>query len=182
MGPCGQITRYFRRTWPGVLLWQVHVTKPILSYPTPLEQDVRGIKTVEEKRDHVSGIVYRKRIAVCNNVLPSILRKLTVMDVDDVFLEEESWLDLKQKTMNIKSRCLTWTQFATLQEVSVFKESPANPNWTEFFQKGSVTVTGVGRLNRLFELFAQSFFSKGVQKSVQVMETILEQKFGHPCS
>ncbi|XP_023698170.1 PRELI domain-containing protein 2 isoform X3 [Paramormyrops kingsleyae] len=108
--------------------------------------------------------------------------QLTVMDVDDVFLEEESWLDLKQKTMNIKSRCLTWTQFATLQEVSVFKESPANPNWTEFFQKGSVTVTGVGRLNRLFELFAQSFFSKGVQKSVQVMETILEQKFGHPCS
>ncbi|XP_048885019.1 PRELI domain-containing protein 2-like [Brienomyrus brachyistius] len=171
-----EIRKMYRYPFERVV--DMHLNK----YPTPLEEDVRGIKTVEEKRDHVSGVVYRKRIAVCNNVLPSILRKVTVMNVDDVFLEEESWLDLKQKTMNIKSRCLTWTQFATLQEVSVFKESPANPNWTEFFQKGSVTVTGVGRLNRLFELFAQSFFSKGVQKSVHIMETILEQKFGRPYS
>ncbi|XP_018611841.1 PRELI domain-containing protein 2-like [Scleropages formosus] len=151
-------------------------------YPTPLEEHVRGIETVEEKKDHISGIVYRKRIATCNNVLPGILRKVHLMNVDNVYLEEESWLDLKKRTMNIKSRCLTWTQYATLQEVSVFKESSANPNWTEFFQKGSVTVTGVGRLNRLFEVFAQSFFSRGVKKSVHIMETILEQKFGRPCS
>uniref|UniRef100_A0A3B3RWG2 PRELI domain containing 2 n=1 Tax=Paramormyrops kingsleyae TaxID=1676925 RepID=A0A3B3RWG2_9TELE len=131
-----EIRKMYRYPFERVV--DMHLNK----YPTPLEQDVRGIKTVEEKRDHVSGIVYRKRIAVCNNVLPSILRKLTVMDVDDVFLEEESWLDLKQKTMNIKSRCLTWTQFATLQEVSVFKESPANPNWAlNFINRNEFILT-----------------------------------------
>ncbi|XP_036404201.1 PRELI domain-containing protein 2-like [Megalops cyprinoides] len=164
--------------YPFERVVDIHLNK----YPTPLEEHVRGIKTVEEKKDNVSGIIYRKRIATCNNVLPSILRKVHVMNVDDIYMEEESWLDVKRRTMNIKSRCLTWTQYGTLQEVSSFRESAANPNWTEFLQSGSVTVTGVGRLNRLFELFAQSFFSKGIKKSVTIMEKILEQRYGCPCS
>ncbi|KAJ8406019.1 hypothetical protein AAFF_G00309070 [Aldrovandia affinis] len=170
-----EIRKMYRYPFERVV--DMHLNK----YPTPLEEHVRDIKTVEEKKD-LTGIIYRRRIATCNNVLPSILRKAHLMNVNYVYLEEESWLDREQKTMNIRSRCLTWTQIATLQEVSVFRESTANPNWTEFRQTGSIAVTGVGRLNRLFELFAQSFFSRGVKKSVNVMETILEQRYGRPCS
>ncbi|XP_066572958.1 PRELI domain-containing protein 2 isoform X2 [Amia ocellicauda] len=151
-------------------------------YPTPLEEHVRGIQTVEEKIDRISGIIYRRRIATCNNVLPNFLKKVNIFNVNDVYLEEESWLDRKQRIMNVKSHCLTWTQYATLHEVSVFRESAANPNWTEFCQQGSIAVTGVGKLNRLIEVFAKSFFSKGVKKSVHIMETILEQRFGRPFS
>ncbi|KAI1898365.1 hypothetical protein AGOR_G00071570 [Albula goreensis] len=170
-----EIRKMYRYPFQHVV--DMHLNK----YPNPLEENVRDIKTVEEKKD-ITGIIYRRRIATCNNVLPGILRKVHLVNVDDVYLEEESWLDRKQKTMNIRSRCLTWTQLATLQEVSTFRESTANPNWTEFWQTGSVTVTGIGRLNRLFELFAHSFFSRAVRKSVNVMDTILEQRYGCPCS
>ncbi|KAJ8352454.1 hypothetical protein SKAU_G00239300 [Synaphobranchus kaupii] len=170
-----EIRKMYRYPFERVV--DMHLNK----YPTPLENHIRDIKTVEEKKD-ISGIIYRRRIATCNNVLPNILQKVNLMNVDDVYMEEESWLDGKQKTMNIQSRCLTWSQYATLQEVSIFTESTANPNWTEFRQMGSISVTGVGRLNRLFEIFAQSFFSRGIKKSVQVMEVILEQRYGHPCS
>lgn len=170
-----EIRKMYRYPFERVV--DMHLNK----YPTPLEEHIKGVKTVEEKKDS-SGIIYRRRIAICNNVLPSILRKVCLMNVDDVYMEEESWLDEKRKTMNIQSRCLTWSQYATLQEVSIFRESTANPNWTEFWQMGSISVTGVGRLNRLFEHFAQSFFRRGVKKSVNVMEAILEQRYGHPCS
>uniref|UniRef100_A0A8C4S7C8 PRELI domain containing 2 n=1 Tax=Erpetoichthys calabaricus TaxID=27687 RepID=A0A8C4S7C8_ERPCA len=104
------------------------------SYPCPLEKHIRGIKTVEEKTDCKSGIIYRRKIAICNNVVPKILRKINILNVNDIYMEEESWLDMKQKIMNIKSRCLTWTQYASLNEVSFFKESGENPDWTEFYQ------------------------------------------------
>ncbi|XP_006631860.3 PRELI domain-containing protein 2 [Lepisosteus oculatus] len=164
--------------YPFERVVDMHLNK----YPTPLEEHVRGIKTVEEKTDQISGIIYRRRIATCNNVIPKFLRKIHVLNVNDIYLEEESWLDLKHRIMNIKSRCLTWAQYATLHEVSVFRESALNPNWTEFCQQGSINVTGVGKLNRLFEVFAKSFFSEGVKKSVRIMETILEQRFGRPYS
>ncbi|KAJ8282290.1 hypothetical protein COCON_G00048090 [Conger conger] len=170
-----EIRKMYRYPFERVV--DMHLNK----YPTPLEEHVRDVETVEEKKDS-SGIIYRRRIATCNNVLPNILRRMRLMNVDNVHMEEESWLDGKRKTMNIQSRCLTWSQYATLQEVSIFRESTANPNWTEFWQTGSISVTGVGRLNRLFELFAQSFFSRGLNKSVHLMEVILEQRYGHPCS
>uniref|UniRef100_A0A8C4SBL8 PRELI domain containing 2 n=1 Tax=Erpetoichthys calabaricus TaxID=27687 RepID=A0A8C4SBL8_ERPCA len=116
--------------YPFERVVEMHLNK----YPCPLEKHIRGIKTVEEKTDCKSGIIYRRKIAICNNVVPKILRKINILNVNDIYMEEESWLDMKQKIMNIKSRCLTWTQYASLNEVSFFKESGENPDWTEFYQ------------------------------------------------
>ncbi|XP_019519350.1 PREDICTED: PRELI domain-containing protein 2 isoform X3 [Hipposideros armiger] len=46
-------------------------------YPNPMDKNVISVKTVEEKRDVSTGIIYRKRIAICQNVVPEILRKHT---------------------------------------------------------------------------------------------------------
>ncbi|XP_037364919.1 PRELI domain-containing protein 2 isoform X6 [Talpa occidentalis] len=44
-------------------------------YPNPMDKNVIAVKIVEEKRDVSTGIIYRKRIAICQNVVPEILRK-----------------------------------------------------------------------------------------------------------
>nr|XP_019594693.1 PREDICTED: PRELI domain-containing protein 2 isoform X2 [Rhinolophus sinicus] len=46
-------------------------------YPNPMDKNVICVKTVEEKQDVSTGIIYRKRIAICQNVVPEILRKHT---------------------------------------------------------------------------------------------------------
>ncbi|EPQ20093.1 PRELI domain-containing protein 2, partial [Myotis brandtii] len=62
-------------------------------YPNPMDKNVIAVNTVEEKRDVSTGIIYRKRIAICRNVVPEILRKsfllvrFATMSVDFVFLE-----------------------------------------------------------------------------------------------
>ncbi|KAB0392844.1 hypothetical protein E2I00_008269 [Balaenoptera physalus] len=79
--------------------------------------------------DVSTGIIYRKRIAVCQNVVPEILRKVNILKVPNVQLEEESWFNPQERNMAIRSHCLTWTQYASMKEESVFRESMENPNW-----------------------------------------------------
>ncbi|KAM5213919.1 PRELI domain-containing protein 2 isoform 6-T14 [Hipposideros larvatus] len=99
-----------------------------LSYPNPMDKNVISVKTVEEKRDVSTGIIYRKRIAICQNVVPEILRKVSILKVPSIQLEEESWLNPQERNMAIQSHCLTWTQYASMKEESVFRESMENPN------------------------------------------------------
>ncbi|NXK52729.1 PRLD2 protein, partial [Chauna torquata] len=121
--------------------------------------------------DLSTGIIYRRRIATCKNVIPEILRKVTAwrslvsaLKVPNIYLEEESWLNMQKRNMAMKTHCLTWTQYASLSEESVFRESLENPNWTDFTQKGRISVTGAGLLNCVLEAFAQSFLKQGVKK------------------
>nr|XP_036872364.1 PRELI domain-containing protein 2 isoform X2 [Manis javanica] len=133
-------------------------------YPNPMDKNVISVKTVEEKRDVSTGIIYRKRIAVCQNVVPEILRKVSILKVPSIQLEEESWLDPQERNMAIRSHCLTWTQYASMKEESVFRESVENPNWTEFIQRGRISITGAGFLNYILETFASTFLRQGAQK------------------
>ncbi|NXS42945.1 PRLD2 protein, partial [Balaeniceps rex] len=129
--------------------------------------------------DLSTGIIYRRRIATCQNVIPEFLRKVTtfreiyynssasqvsILKVPDIHMEEESWLNMRKRNMAMKTHCLTWTQYASLSEESVFRESLENPNWTDFTQKGRISVTGAGLLNCVLEAFAQSFLKQGVKK------------------
>ncbi|XP_039207490.1 PRELI domain-containing protein 2 isoform X3 [Crotalus tigris] len=173
-----------------------------------MEKNVIAVKTVEEKTDLSTGVIYRRRIATCQNVIPHILRKISILKISEVYLEEESWLNMQERMMSMKSHCLTWTEYATLNEESVFRESSENPNcfendnyrWrlgkreiavcslfgshmysrTEFVQKGNITVKGTGLLNCLLEIFAQSFLNQGVKRSISIMERLLQDQFGGP--
>ncbi|KFZ63807.1 PRELI domain-containing protein 2, partial [Podiceps cristatus] len=158
----------------------------LFQYPSPMEKHVTAVETVEEKTDLSTGIIYRRRIATCQNVIPEILRKVTtsrdlvncnssisqvsVLKVPNVYLEEESWLNMQKRNMAMKTHCLTWTQYASLSEESVFRESLENPNWTDFTQKGRISVTGAGLLNCVLEAFAQSFLKQGVKKVSLLLE------------
>ncbi|RXM98143.1 PRELI domain-containing protein 2 [Acipenser ruthenus] len=122
--------------------------------------------TVNKREERSKSVLLSADGKLLVSLLPVVSSSLRInfLNVNDVHIEEESWLDMKQRILNIKSRCLTWAQYSTFHEVSVFKQSVENPNWTEFHQKGSIVVTGAGKLNRLCEVFAQAFFNKGVKK------------------
>ncbi|XP_048187186.1 PRELI domain-containing protein 2 isoform X3 [Perognathus longimembris pacificus] len=161
-------------------------------YPNPMDKNVVSVNTVEERRDESTGIIYRKRIAICRNVVPEILRKalstlvilgwkkVSILKVPSIQLEEESWLNLQERNMAIRSHCLTWAQYASLKEESVFRESMENPNWTEFIQRGRISITGAGFLNCILETFASTFLRQGAQKGIRIMEMLLKEQCGAP--
>ncbi|XP_006086465.1 PRELI domain-containing protein 2 [Myotis lucifugus] len=149
-------------------------------YPNPMDKNVIAVNTVEEKRDVSTGIIYRKRIAICRNVVPEILRKVSILKIPNIQLEEESWLNPQKRSMAIQSHCLTWTQYASMKEESVFRESMENPNWTEFVQRGRISITGAGFLNCILETFASTFLRQGAQKGIRIMEMLLKEQCGAP--
>lgn len=55
--------------------------------------------------------------------------QVSALKVPNIHLEEESWLNMQKRNMSMKTHCLTWTQYASLSEESVFRESLENPNW-----------------------------------------------------
>ncbi|KAM6379913.1 PRELI domain-containing protein 2 isoform 3-T3 [Pluvialis apricaria] len=122
MGVTVEVHRVYRYPFEQV------VASYLRKYPSPMEKHVTAVETVEEKTDLSTGIIYRRRIATCRNVIPEILRKVSVLKVPDIYLEEESWLNMEKRNMAMKSHCLTWTQYASLSEESVFRESLENPN------------------------------------------------------
>ncbi|XP_045140796.1 PRELI domain-containing protein 2 isoform X3 [Echinops telfairi] len=140
-----------------------------------MDKNVISVKTVEENIDISTGIIYRKRIAVCQNVVPEILRKVNILKIPDIQLEEESWLNLQERSMAIQSHCLTWTQYASMKEESVFRESVENPNWTEFIQRGRISITGAGFLNCILETFASAFLKQGAQKGSCAVPTFSQE-------
>ncbi|KAJ7316352.1 hypothetical protein JRQ81_002514 [Phrynocephalus forsythii] len=156
------------------------VASYLRKYPSPMEKRVTAVKTMEEKTDLSTGVIYRRRIAICQNVIPQILRKINILKVSEVCLEEESWLNMKERIMSMKTRCLTWSEYATVKEESIFRESLENPNWTEFIQQGKIAVKGAGLLNCFLEAFARTFLNQGIKNSVLIMEKLLQEQFGSP--
>uniref|UniRef100_A0A8B9MWK1 PRELI domain containing 2 n=1 Tax=Accipiter nisus TaxID=211598 RepID=A0A8B9MWK1_9AVES len=153
---------------------QMQLFEKVLFYPGEVFN--LGCLPVGFSFDSSTGIIYRRRIATCQNVIPEILRKVSILKVPDIYLEEESWLNMQKRNMAMKTHCLTWTQYASLSEESVFRESLENPNWTDFTQKGRISVTGAGLLNCVLEAFAQSFLKQGVRKGIKIMETLLQEQ------
>uniref|UniRef100_A0A9L0TES6 PRELI domain containing 2 n=2 Tax=Equus TaxID=9789 RepID=A0A9L0TES6_HORSE len=156
------------------------VASYLRKYPNPMDKNVISVKIVEEKRDVSTGIIYRKRIAICQNVIPEMLRKVSILKVPSIQLEEESWLNPQERNMAMRSHCLTWTQYASMKEESVFRESTENPNWTEFIQRGRISITGAGFLNYILETFASTFLRQGAQKGIRIMEMLLKEQCGAP--
>ncbi|XP_007473887.1 PRELI domain-containing protein 2 [Monodelphis domestica] len=156
------------------------VSSFLRKYPNSMDKNVIAVRIVEERTDASTGIIYRKRIAICQNVIPEILRKVSILKVPNILLEEESWLNLQERNMTIRSHCLTWTQYASMNEDSVFRESLENPNWTEFIQRGRISITGAGFLNYILETFARTFLKQGAQKGIRIMETLLKEQCGTP--
>ncbi|XP_060063292.1 PRELI domain-containing protein 2-like [Ylistrum balloti] len=159
--------------YPLEFVVNTHFTK----YPNDKEKYVQKIDTVEQSFDKDSGVNYKKRIATCHNVVPSVLRLISVLNVKEFLLEEKAWQDAKKRSLYLKSRNLTWCKYANMWEESKFGPSPENPNWTQLKQHGVIDIQGLGAFGRVIEMFAEKFLHAGVKRGLGIMEDLLLERY-----
>jgi len=123
-----------------------------------------------------NGVEYHRRIATCLNVIPNMLRRISALNVEHIYIEEQAWLDHRMRTLTLKTKNITWADYAYLWEESVFRPLRENPHWTLFEQKGVIDVHGLGPFGRIIEMFAERFIRKGMQKSLTIMDELLSEK------
>lgn len=141
-------------------------------YTCGKDTNVTSIRVLEHKIDPETGEEYMLRRGECVNVLPGILKKLCPYPALEV--EEEAWLNKKEKRLRLHCYNLTWSKYASLEEFSCYKACQDNPNWTLFEQRGSISVNGVGSLiGGMFEAFGQRFLQHGAKKGFNIMEDLI---------
>ncbi|XP_064628463.1 PRELI domain-containing protein 2-like isoform X1 [Lineus longissimus] len=155
-----------------------HLNKYIIAKDNFVER----IDTHEKKVDGLAGLVYRRRIATCTNVVPYLLRKLNLLNEPNIHLEEESWFYHRRRRLELKSRSLTWSHYALLSEESTFEPCETNTKWTVLRQHGMINIHGIGPLGRLIEMFAEGFLHQGVKRGLNNMEQLLHDHHGVPDS
>lgn len=131
-------------------------------------------------KDLKKGIDYKRRLAVCENVVPHLLRKVSVLNEKHLLLEEQAWLDMTTGCVHIKSHNITWSDYANMWEESNFRPLKEKPTWTQFDQHGVIEVQGMGAFGRVLELFAKQFMQHKIEKSINVMEEILKERYPPP--
>lgn len=157
--------------YPVETVAETHLTK----YPHEKEKNVIRMDTMEKKNER-NGIEYHRRIAMCLNVVPNMLRRIGCLNTAHIFIEEQAWIDRRQRMLTLKSKNITWAEYAYLWEESVFRPFRDNPHWTTFEQKGVIDVHGLGAFGGIIELFAERFIRKGMNKSLVIMEEILKER------
>ncbi|CAL1527581.1 unnamed protein product [Lymnaea stagnalis] len=161
-----------------VFKYPIHlvVNTHFMKYPTEKEKFVLKVETIERHIDWTKGIDYRRRLAFCQNVIPRIMRKFSFLNEKEFLLEEEAWLNLHNNSLKIKSRNITWANYAQMCEESKFVPSEDNPNWTKFEQHGQVSIINFGPFSQVLEIFAGKFLLKGAHKALSIMEELLYEK------
>ncbi|XP_069128545.1 PRELI domain-containing protein 2-like isoform X1 [Argopecten irradians] len=158
--------------YPLEFVVNTHFTK----YPNEKEKYVQKIDTIEQSFDKDTGVNYRRRIATCHNVVPGVLRLISVLNVKEFLLEEKAWLNSRKRFLHLKSRNLTWCKYANMWEESEFRPCPENPKWTQLKQHGVIDIQGIGPFGRVIEMFAEKFLHAGVKRGLGIMEDLLLER------
>lgn len=156
---------------PVEVVVATHLTK----FPNEYDPNIISCSIIERKRDK-DGRHYTKRVAAVRNVLPSILRRVETLQVDNFELEEECWWDRRLRKFNVETHNLSVSHWITMREASVFTPHQQNPNWTQFEQEGTITVHGLGKFGCLIEMFSKRFLSAGAQHGITITEKLMAEK------
>ena len=85
------------------LVVQTHFTRS--KYPSKRKKKcVYRIDVFEHKADFTKGINYWQRHAVCENMIPYLLRKIQALNERQILLEEEEWLSTASGCLRQASR------------------------------------------------------------------------------
>jgi len=158
--------------YPVEFVARTHLTK----YPTPKDPNVRKVTYVDGVSDPDTKVDYRRRIATCVNVIPYMLRAFSYLNEPDIKLQEETWFDLKNRVFILRSKNITWADYGQMYEESIFKPCDDNPNWTVFIQRGTIDLLGLGVFATPLEVFAKAFMQSGIQRSIGIMDDIMDAK------
>ncbi|XP_071493196.1 PRELI domain-containing protein 2-like [Diadema antillarum] len=161
--------------FPLDLVIHTHFNK----YPNE-KMDVVGVKIEEQHYDSHTAVHYWRRVMTCRNILPAIFKKFPILDVNAVLLEEECWYHKKEEVLRIKSRNVTWHEYAQAWEESELRRSKDSSQWTTMTQRGGLEIKVFGKFGRVVEYFLHGLAKRNGMRAIYHMEDLLSDKQRQP--
>uniref|UniRef100_A0A3P9MFC5 PRELI domain containing 3 n=1 Tax=Oryzias latipes TaxID=8090 RepID=A0A3P9MFC5_ORYLA len=153
--------------------WETVTKAAMQKYPNPMNPSVIGVDVLDRRVDH-RGCLHSKRLLSTEWGLPSIVKSLIGSSRTYTYIQENSVVDPKEKTFELQSANITFTNMVSVDERLTYKPHPEDPEKTILTQEAIISVKGVS-LSSYLEGVMASTISNNAGKGREAMEWVIRQ-------
>uniref|UniRef100_A0A8C2GUG5 PRELI domain containing protein 3B-like n=2 Tax=Cyprinus carpio TaxID=7962 RepID=A0A8C2GUG5_CYPCA len=153
--------------------WETVTKAAMQKYPNPMNPSVFGVDVLDRNVDR-QGRLHSKRLLSTEWGLPSIVRSIIGNVRTCMYIQEHSVVDPKEKTFELQSTNITFTNMVSVDERLVYRPHPEDPEKTMLTQEAIISVKGVSLSSYLEGLMA-STISSNAGKGREAMEWVIRR-------
>lgn len=153
--------------------WEMVTKAAMQKYPNPMNPSVVGVDVLDRNVDR-QGRLHSTRLLSTEWGLPSIVKSLIGNVRTCTYIQERSIVDPKEKTFELKSSNITFTNMVSVDERLTYKPHPEDPDRTILTQEAIISVKGVSLSSYLESVMANTI-STNAGKGREAMEWVIRR-------
>ncbi|XP_060925373.1 PRELI domain containing protein 3B [Limanda limanda] len=153
--------------------WETVTKAAMQKYPNPMNPSVVGVDVLDRNIDK-QGRLHSKRLLSTEWGLPSIVKAIIGNSRTSTFIQEHSVVDPIEKSFELKSTNITFTNMISVDEKLTYKTHPEDSEKTILTQEAIISVKGVS-LGSYLEGVMASTMSANAGKGREAMEWVIRR-------
>lgn len=153
--------------------WETVTNAAMQKYPNPMNPSVIGVDVLDRSVD-TQGRLHSKRLLSTEWGLPSIVKSIIGHSRTYTYVQEQSVVDPREKTLELQSTNITFTNLVSVDEKLTYKPHPEDPEKTILTQEAIISVKGVS-LSSYLEGVLASTISTNAGKGREAMEWVIRR-------
>ncbi|RVE70310.1 hypothetical protein OJAV_G00063370 [Oryzias javanicus] len=153
--------------------WETVTKAAMQKYPNPMNPSVFGVDVLDRQVDP-DGRLHSTRLLSTEWGLPAIAKSIIGVTRTCTYVQEHSVVDPKQKTFELQSTNISFTNLVSVDEKLTYKPHPQDPEKTILTQEALISVKGVSLSNYLEGLMAKTI-SVNASKGREAMEWVIRR-------
>uniref|UniRef100_A0A8C6UCE4 PRELI domain containing 3 n=1 Tax=Neogobius melanostomus TaxID=47308 RepID=A0A8C6UCE4_9GOBI len=165
----------FCRSWLSneVHPWETVTKAAMQKYPNPMNPSVFGVDVLDRRVD-TDGRLHSSRLLSTEWGLPSIAKSIIGTTRSCTYVQEHSVVDPKEKTFELQSTNISFTNLVSVDEKLTYKPHPQDPQKTVLTQEALISVKGISLSSYLEGLMAKTI-SINASKGREAMEWVIRR-------
>ncbi|XP_040187133.1 PRELI domain containing protein 3B [Rana temporaria] len=151
--------------------WETVTTAAMQKYPNPMNPSVVGVDVLDRHVDN-SGKLHSDRLLSTEWGMPSLVKSIIGATRTRTYVQEHSVVDPAEKTMELKSTNITFTNMVSVDERLVYKPHPQDDKKTVLTQEAIISVKGVSLSSYLEGMMANTI-STNASKGRDALEWVI---------
>uniref|UniRef100_H3D381 PRELI domain containing 3B n=2 Tax=Tetraodon nigroviridis TaxID=99883 RepID=H3D381_TETNG len=153
--------------------WETVIKAAMQKYPNPMNPSVFGVDVLDRSVD-TQGRLHSTRLLSTEWGLPSMAKSIAGVTKTCTYVQEHSVVDPKEKTFELKSTNISFTNMVSVDEKLTYKPHPQIPEKTVLTQEALISVKGVSLSSYLEGLMAKTI-SVNASKGREAMEWVIRR-------
>ncbi|XP_042361508.1 PRELI domain containing protein 3B-like [Plectropomus leopardus] len=153
--------------------WETVINAAMQKYPNPMNPSVIGVDVLDRDIDK-QGRLHSKRLLSTEWGLPSIVKSIIGSSRTYTYVQEHSVVDPIEKTFELQSSNITFTNMVSVDEKLTYKPHPEDKDKTVLTQEAIISVKGVS-LSSYLEGVMASTISSNAGKGREAMEWVIRR-------